>query len=355
MHQSTNVPHFQPETLYALIRVISRVITAFNCKKIVGCFFSVIKKREFDSDSLNNFKDKPDIIVMLTRRKLLEQSAWLAAFAGTFIKMDLQKPGMKRKFSIGACDWSLGKSSDPAAFELAKQIGLQGIMVNMGSEKDNLHLRQKAVQGIYLNASRNTAVKISSIALGVLNNIPYKSDPRTEEWVWDSVDTAKNLGVKVVLLAFFSKNDLRNDDAGKKEVVNRLKKVAPHAEKNGIILGIESYLSADEHSEIIDKVGSEHVKVYYDFRNTADAGYDTIAEFKKLGKEMICELHMKENGFLLGKGTLDWAAIGKAIYDSGFYGDGWMQIEGAQPDNADLVESYRHNLQLLRSIFSKSI
>jgi hypothetical protein len=30
--------------------------------------------------------------------------------------------------------------------------------------------------------------------------------------VLDSIDVAKNLGVPVILLAFFSKNDLRNDE-----------------------------------------------------------------------------------------------------------------------------------------------
>ena len=292
---------------------------------------------------------------MLTRRELIKQSAWLAALACSSFVPEGDRAAKKKHFSIGACDWSLGKSSDPGAFELAKQIGLHGIMVNMGSEKNDLHLRQKNVQQQYLEASQKTGIKISSIAIAELNNVPYKSDPRTEQWVWDSVDTARNLRVPVVLLAFFHKNDLRNDAAGKKEVINRLKKVAPHAEKNGIILGIESYLNAEEHIEIIDQVGSKNIKVYYDFRNTADAGFDTVKEFKKLGKEMICELHMKENGFLLGKGTLDWIAIGNAVYDAGYYGDGWMQIEGAKPDGDDLIESYKHNLQFLKNIFSKPV
>ena len=145
------------------------------------------------------------------------------------------------------------------------------------------------------------------------------------------------------------------DDAGKKEVINRLKKVAPHAEKNGIILGIESYLNADEHLKIIESVGSKNIKVYYDFRNTADAGHDTIAEFKKLGKNLVCELHMKENRLLLGNGTIDWPAIGAAIYDTGYFGDGWMQIEWAKPDDADIVECYKHNLLFLKNIFSKPV
>ncbi len=206
-----------------------------------------------------------------------------------------------------------------------------------------------------LQQSKQTRIKISNIAIGELNNVPYKSDPRTEQWVWDSVDAARNLLVPVVLLAFFNKNDLRNDAAGKKEVINRLKKVAPHAEKNGIILGIESYLNADEHMDIIDQVGSKNIKVYYDFRNTADAGSDTVKEFKKLGKHMVCELHMKENGFLPGKGTLDWTSIGKTVYETGYDGDAWMQIEGAMPDGAEVVGSYKHNLRFLKNIFSKGV
>ncbi len=292
---------------------------------------------------------------MLSRRKLLKDAVWISVFTGTSMQGVARITNTKNKFHIGACDWSLGKSGDVGAFEIAKQIGLDGIMVNMGSEKDNMHLRQKELQQLYLEKSKQTGIKISSIAIAELNTIPYKSDLRTEEWVWDAVDVAHNLNVKVILLAFFSKNDLRGDDAGKKEVINRLKKVAPKAEKLGIILGIESYLNAAEHLDIIQRVGSSSIKVYYDFRNTADAGFDTVKEFKQLGKDMICELHMKENGFLLGKGALDWESISNAVYESGYYGDGWMQIEWAKPDDEDLIESYKQNLQFLKNHFSKSI
>ena len=170
-----------------------------------------------------------------------------------------------------------------------------------------------------------------------------------------SIDTEKNLGVNVILLAFFDKNDLRNDEKGKKEVISRLKKVAPKAEKMGIILGLETYLNAAEHLDIIERVGSKNIKVYLDFRNTADAGYDVLKEVKQLGKNNICELHIKENGSLLGQGTLDWAKIRNLLYEMNYFGDGWMQIEGAMSDNADIRESYRHNLQFLRNLFSNEI
>jgi len=295
------------------------------------------------------FKVECKTSLMSSRRKFISNSLMLPAFAS--MGKLLARTDTRKNFRIGACDWSLGKNSTPEAFAIAKEIGLNGIMVNMGSASNNLHLRKPELQQQYLKVSKETGVAISSIAIGELNQVPYKSDPRTEEWVWDSVLTAKNLGAPVVLLAFFSKNDLRNDNAGKEEVIKRLKKVAPHAEKNGIILGIESYLNAAEHMEIIKRVGSSAIKVYYDFRNTADAGFDPVDEFRKLGKDMVCELHMKENGFLLGEGTVNWKAVAEMLEEIDYFGDGWMQIEWAKPENADLVVSYKHNLGFLKGFF----
>lgn len=285
-----------------------------------------------------------------SRRSFLRDAARIAALPPLISFSERLGLEPKKRLSIGACDWSLGKSSDVAAFDLAKQIGLAGVQVNMGSVANNLHLRDQAVQQSYLEASKRTGIKISSLAIGELNNVPYKSDPRTEEWVLDSIDTAKNLGVSVILLAFFNKNDLRGDEEGKKEVIRRLRTAAPKAEKSGVLLGIESYLNAREHLQIMDAVGSENIKCYYDFRNTADAGYDPVKEFKALGNKNICELHMKENGFLLGRGTLDWKEIGNAIKKTGYHGKGWMQIEWSMPKEADVVQSYQHNLSFLKKL-----
>ncbi|KAA0994025.1 sugar phosphate isomerase/epimerase family protein [Dyadobacter aurulentus] len=283
--------------------------------------------------------------LLLSRREVLKKSAFIFLAAS----QDWNLPAPPR-FQLGACDWSVGKALNPEAFERAKQIGLQGIQVSYNTSKDQAGLSVPATLKSIQEASARTGVKISSLAIGELNRVPYKSEPRTEEWVWNSVDAAKALGVKVILLAFFSDGDLRNDEKGKKAVIERLKKVAPHAEKQGITLGIESYMSGQEHLDIINAVGSNAVKVYYDFRNSVDAGHDIFKEIPMLGKEMICEIHMKENGQRLGQGTLDWPKIAEAIKKTGY--SGWMQIEGATPPGADLIACYQQNRTYLESLFS---
>lgn len=285
-----------------------------------------------------------------SRRKFLQNAALLGAGHSLYPVLE-PWADFKRHFKVGACDWSLGKSADIATFDLAKSIGLQGIQVNLGNVANDLHLRQSALQAKYLAASKSTGVKISSLAIGELNNVPYKSDPRTEQWVSDSIDVAQVFGVKVILLAFFSKNDLRNDPAGIQEVIQRLKKVAPKAEKAGVTLGIESYLTAEEHLHIMREVASPAIKVFYDFRNAADAGNDVFQELKILGKANICELHMKENRLLLSKGSIDWPRVATSLREIGYRGDNWMQIEWAKPDEVDVVVAYQQNLAYLQGLF----
>lgn len=287
--------------------------------------------------------------MILTRRSLIKKGIALAS-AVPLIRQ--HPPG--HSFKIGACDWSIGQNSNIRAFDVAKQIGVDGIMVDIGSPSNNVHLRQKEVQQQYLKKSAETGIAISSIAIGALNNYPYKSDPQTDEWVSDSIDVAANLKVPVILLAFFHKNDLRNDEKGIVETIRKLKQVAPKAEKANVILGVESYLNGTDHLRILDAVGSSHVKVYMDFRNTLDAGWNVMDELKIIGTQNICELHMKENGKLLGNGDVPWKEICEYLKKQNYRGDGWMQIESSNPNNADVVASYKHNLKFLQDLFNQA-
>ena len=62
-------------------------------------------------------------------------------------------------------------------------------------------------------------------------------------------------------------------------------KVEYKAEKAGVILGIESWLSAADTMRILNRVGSPAVKMYYDVCNSTDRGYDICKEIRWLGKK----------------------------------------------------------------------
>lgn len=285
----------------------------------------------------------------INRRQLLKSSIGLVglSYLGTY-EAFTTKPS--NNFKIGACDWSINQKAKVKAMEVGKQIGLDGVQISLGTLGDNMHLREAKIQQQYKNACKEYGISIGGMAIGELNNIPYKSDARAEEWVSDSIDVAKVMGVEIVLLAFFGKGDLKNDIEGTNETIKRLKKVMQKAEDNGIILGIESWLSAEEHMEILTAVNSPNLKVYYDVANSNKMGYDIYSEIRSLGKENICEFHAKENGYLLGQGRIDFQEVRKAMDDIGF--EGWVHIEGAVPENADMLESYLLNNKYIRSVLS---
>jgi L-ribulose-5-phosphate 3-epimerase len=284
----------------------------------------------------------------ISRRQALQTSLAMVGAGFTFSSF-IQK--LKSEgFQIGACDWSIDSINKPEAADMGARLGLDGVQVNLGNLSNNMHLRDPKIQQEYISNFKKNKIKFSGLAIGELNTIPYKSDDRTDQWVSDSLDVAKILGVKTILLAFFAKNDLKNDEAGTQNVIEKLKKVMPKAEQMGITFGIESWLSAKEHLYIINEVKSPNLKVYYDVANSNHMGYDIYQEIRELGKQnMICEFHAKENDFLLGSGRIDFQEVKKCMDEINY--KGWIQMEGAVPVGKPMFESYLENRKFMKSVF----
>jgi L-ribulose-5-phosphate 3-epimerase len=284
----------------------------------------------------------------LTRRRLLASAACTAAAAAFSSRLPPLRAGAeKRWFKIGACDWCLGRG-DPSVFDVAREIGLDGVQVNMGSEGNNLHVRRPEVQKAYLEAARSHGLEIGSLAMGELNNVPLATEPKAAIWLLDTVEAARAMGVKVILMAFFGRGEvLASDKVGMDRLVGLLKEIAPRAEKAGVILGLENYLSAEENLKIIERVGSPALQVYYDVGNSTDKGYDILKEIRLLGRKHICEFHAKDGRHPLGKGRIDFKKVREAMDDIGF--SGWIQIEAAAP--VGVVPDYKAHLAYLKGIF----
>jgi L-ribulose-5-phosphate 3-epimerase len=134
-------------------------------------------------------------------------------------------------------------------------------------------------------------------------------------------------------------------------VVEKLKKIAPKAEKAGVSLAVESYLTAEQHLDIINRVGSGAISVYYDVANSQSKGYDICREIRLLGKH-IAEFHAKDNDGLYGKGSIDFKAVRKTIDDIGYRG--WIVMEGTKMP-LGVEKSCQYDAEYLRSIFPSKV
>ncbi len=290
----------------------------------------------------------------LTRREMMFGSAGVIAgigLAGCACPGD--KGGCSAKgFKIGACDWTLGKQADVATLELAKRIGIDGVQVSLNTLDKPAHLQRPEVQKVYLAAAEKHGIEIPSVAIGELNNVPLKGDdPRAEQWVCDSIEVCKAMNIRRVLLAFFMSGDINGDPEGTNVVVERLKRITPRAEKAGVALAIESWLSAEEHLDIIERVGSPAVKVYYDVGNSQLKGYDICKEIRMLGDHIV-EFHAKDYDDIYGKGSMDFAAVRQAMDDIGYRG--WLVMEGVKMP-LGTEETNRYDAEYLRKIFPKQL
>jgi L-ribulose-5-phosphate 3-epimerase len=284
----------------------------------------------------------------MTRRQMLVGTAGLVAGLSLSSCSTMTRSSSRgRGFKLAVCDWTVGQATNPASLEIAQRIGLDGVQVDFGGGEQDLPLFDPSLQRRFLEASRQYQVEIASLAMGVLNNVPYKSDPRAEPWVARAIDVSKAMDTKVILMAFFGKGDLVKDDKGVDTVVARLRRVAPKAEKAGVILGIESQLSAEQHLDILRRVGSPAVRVYYDVANSQGMGYDIDNEIRTLGRQ-ICEFHAKDNKDLYGKGSIDFVKVRQAVDDIGYRG--WLVMEGTQMP-LGVEESCRYDAQYLRGVF----
>ena len=114
---------------------------------------------------------------------------------------------------------------------------------------------------------------------------------------------------------------------------------------------VESYLTAEQQLDIINRVGSEAIGVYYDVANSQSKGHDICREIRLLGKH-IAEFHAKDYDGLYGKGSIDFKAVRKAIDDIGYRG--WLVMEGTKMP-LGVEESCRYDAEYLRSIFPSKV
>lgn len=287
---------------------------------------------------------------MLTRRDYLIGTGTAVAglTLGAKVRTALAE-ATRAGIKVGMCDWSL-KRFDPTVFELAREIGLDGVEVSIGYPKDGLQLRRPEVQKAYLDAVRKTGLAIPSVAMGLLNEVPLMSEPRAALWVADTIEATRKLGARCILLAFFGKHLLEEKNTiDMQRVTDALVELAPRAEKAGVILGLESYLSAEGALKIIEQVKSKAVQVYYDVYNSGvTRKYDVVEELKLLGRERICQVHFKEGPAMLGGSKeIDWPAIVATLKEIRY--PGWIVLETQSPN--DPVADTRTNLAYVRSLY----
>jgi sugar phosphate isomerase/epimerase len=132
--------------------------------------------------------------------------------------------------------------------------------------------------------------------------------------------------------------------------VARIKAVAPRARAAGVTLALENTLSAKQNAEILTRIGSEAVQLYYDVGNSTRNGYDVPAEIRALGARIAC-IHFKDGKSYLGEGDIKFEPIAAAIREIRY--QGWIVLETSDPSKNSVADAQR-NAAFIRRLFGQS-
>lgn len=296
----------------------------------------------------------------MTRRDFVTQAAMASAAAPVLAQTQPARPLQTKEtvhpipLRVGMTDWNLGQRGDITKIALAREIGLDGIQVSVQYPTDGTTptLRDPKTQAAFKRAALDNGIQICSLAIGSPGKLrlPLHTNPAAAILLAEAVEVAHNLGTNNILLPILG--DSHIDMANEAEVatfVAMMREIARYAERYGVVVSLEDWISAEDNIRLLDAIGSDHVAVYYDAHNIVRRVKDIYAEPKMLGNR-IHQIHVKNADMLMSGegGRLDWPRMAEEFHAIGYRG--WYVLETGSPTK-DIVADTRANIEYVRKTF----
>jgi len=296
----------------------------------------------------------------MNRRQFLGAAAAGAGYlatAGRAFAAESNSPTPNYRYKVGVCDWMILKRQKLGAFKWTRDIGADGVEVDMGSlgQRDTFEnaLADPAMRQQFLDTARETNLEICSLAMSGFYAQSFAERPTVPRMLQDCIDTAVAMGVRVAFLPLGVRSDLVQHPELRPAVVERLRAIGPKAEAAGVVIGIETALDAAGEVKLLDDIGSPAVRSYFNFANALQNGRDLDAELRTLGRERIIQIHATdEDGVLLENNSrLDMPQVKQTLDELGW--SGWLVIERSRDarHGRDVLANFGANARYLKRVF----
>ncbi|HGJ64151.1 TPA: sugar phosphate isomerase/epimerase, partial [bacterium] len=205
---------------------------------------------------------------------------------------------------ISAMQEVFGTDDDLLAIEHAGYWGFDAIELITKTKSNGRHLpytdeQKQAIK----DAIETNGIMLSSICVGSSREfglVDY-GDLDREEVIKDFSNvilSARDLDTGIVLISFFGKNRIKNED-DQNRVIENISELVPIAEDCRLILALEMTLFPEIMTDMIDRIGSQSVGIYYDVGNMTAGGFDNADAIRELGG-YISAIHIKDR--VIGNG-----------------------------------------------------
>ncbi|SFC44839.1 Predicted neuraminidase (sialidase) [Zunongwangia mangrovi] len=269
-------------------------------------------------------------------------------------------PGpVKERYKIGVSDWMIMKRQKLSAFELAQEIGADGIELDMGSLGDRDTFESKLgnpeEREKFLNKSDSTGVEIAAIAMSGFYAQSFAERPTVKQMVGDCVETMKNMNVPVAYLPLGVTNDLNKYPELRPEIIKRLRWAAEQVNEIDGVIAIETSLRASEERELLEEIGNQNIKISFNFSKAVENGWDISEELRTLGRDNIAQIHASttDGEWLENNDKIDIPKIKETL--DNIYWKGWLIVERSRDTSMvhDVKANYGANVKYLKGIFQE--
>ncbi|WP_316829889.1 sugar phosphate isomerase/epimerase family protein [Pedobacter aquatilis] len=289
------------------------------------------------------------------RRTFLAQMALLT---GTLALPDILMAAVpKSKYKIAVIDLMILKRQKISALPLAKEIGADGLELDMGGlgnrETFDNKLADPKILQEYLEKAKELNLEFCALAMTGFYAQSFATRPTYQKMIQDCLDTAKAMNIKVAFLPLGVQGDLVKNPELRTPIVERLKVAGKMASKAGVVIGIETSLDARGELQLLKEIGSRNVKSYFNFSNAVKNGRDLSEELRILGRKNIIQIHAtNEDGvWLQHDPKIDLIKVKQTLDEMGW--SGWLVVErsrdAAQPTNVKY--NFSANTSYLKSVF----
>ena len=279
---------------------------------------------------------------------------------GVAQQVTAQTPSAKQRYKVAVVDLMIIKRQKIGAFQLAKDVGADGVEVDMGGLGDretfDNQLAKDSVRELFLNKAKEMGLEIPSLGMTGFFAQSFAERPTAVKAVEDCINTMKQMNVKVGFLPLGIKGDLVKYPNLRPAIVARLKEVGKIAEKAGVVIGIETSLDARNELQLLKDIGSPAIKSYFNFQNALDNGRDLEKELQILGKMNIVMIHCTntDGQWLQNDPEINMERVKVTLDKMGW--SGWLVIERSRDtkDVHNVKWNFSANATYIKSIFQTS-
>jgi len=282
---------------------------------------------------------------------------WMGLMMCAFSAPSIAQTTSKQRYKVAVVDLMILNRQKLGAFQLAKEIGADGVEVDMGGLGDREtfvnQLANDSIRKVFMNKAKELNLEIPSMGMTGFFAQSFAERPTAVKAVTDCINTMKQMGIKVGFLPMGVRSDLVKFPELRPAIVARLKAVGKIAEKAGVIIGIETALDAKGELQFLKDVSSPAIKSYFNFENAVRNGRDLNSELKVLGKNNIVQIHCTNDDgvWLQNDPKINMEQVKATLDKMGW--TGWLVIERSRDakDPRNVKWNFSANTTYVKSIF----